>query len=381
MIVPPAVLLYLALFLQLLADFSQRRTFLATGALRLLPLAILTSIHPAAAINSEEAAELLWTGRSAATEFLVWVGLLTVARLCPRGHEWKLNPHGTRCVTLLSRYEDVESEDENGNPKVKREFCRAASTWRTPGGFCQALPSRGFTPDKFVKTLFWFSEGESLRRCKKEACISDKVLARIVNALRRIMRWDLERSWAAEPKLGGWGNIVAIDETYWRKPKVNRAGFRGRFLRTQKVCVLGLCEISMETRTCTGRVRLIQIAGPTKACIREQVLRHVELGSLVFTDQHKSYLWLTEAGYVHRSVNHSRREFSRIERIYGQPVNVTTNSAEGLFGRVKEFSRAKQRKKYRGGVMVSFSQNFCGGKKELAGILAGTGPPFFPSAS
>ena len=79
-----------------------------------------------------------------------------------------------------------------------------------------------------------------------------------------------------------------MDETYWRKPKVNRAGFRGRPSFTEKVCVLGILEVDMETRTCTGRVRLIQIAGPTKVCIREQVLLHVEPGSLVFTDSHKS---------------------------------------------------------------------------------------------
>ena len=36
---------------------------------------------------------------------------------------------------------------------------------------------------------------------------------------------------------------------------------------------------------------------------------------------------------MHRSVNHKAGEFSRMERIFGQDVNVTTNAVEGLFGR------------------------------------------------
>ena len=98
-----------------------------------------------------------------------------------------------------------------------------------------------------------------------------------------------------------------------------------------------MCEVQMETRKCTGQLRLIEIAAPTKALIKEEVLKHVEGGSLVFTDQRKSYKWLKESGYVHRAVNHSVREFSREETIYGQKIIVSTNAVEGLFGRCKQF--------------------------------------------
>eukprot|EP00973_Karenia_brevis_P082238 11401055-Karenia_brevis.AAC.1 len=68
---------------------------------------------------------------------------------------------------------------------------------------------------------------------------------------------------------------------------------------------------------------------------------HVEPRSLLFTDGHKAYGILKQAGYIHGSGNHKAREFSRPEMIYGVEVVVTTNSAEGMFGQCKEFTRAK----------------------------------------
>eukprot|EP00973_Karenia_brevis_P055393 7701908-Karenia_brevis.AAC.1 len=101
----------------------------------------------------------------------------------------------------------------------------------------------------------------------------------------------------------------------------------------------------MVTRRETGQIILVCIAGPTKALIKEKVDQYVEPGSLIFTDSHKSYAWLTDAGYVHRSVNHKEGEFSRPELVYGVWVNVTSNPTEGLFGRCKQFARTKGVKK------------------------------------
>eukprot|EP00973_Karenia_brevis_P051450 7144729-Karenia_brevis.AAC.1 len=41
-------------------------------------------------------------------------------------------------------------------------------------------------------------------------------------------------------------------------------------------------------------------------------------------------------------------EFSREEQIFGATINVSTNSAEGLFGRVKTFTRGKGVKRISG---------------------------------
>ena len=101
---------------------------------------------------------------------------------------------------------------------------------------------------------------------------------------------------------------------------------------------------------------LVQVQGEQKSVIQKSFREHVKQGTLVFTDSHKSYHWLAGAGYVHRCVNHKQRDFSHAEVIFGEEVLVSSNAAEGLFGRCKTFVRN------RGGKQVT--------PQAYAGILA-----------
>ena len=64
------------------------------------------------------------------------------------------------------------------------------------------------------------------------------------------------------------------------------------------------------------------------------------------------------SGFVHRAVNHKQREFSRRETVFGKEVVVSTNAAEGLFGRLKAWMRTKAAKKVSrnsyGGLLAEF---------------------------
>ena len=51
------------------------------------------------------------------------------------------------------------------------------------------------------------------------------------------------------------------------------------------------------------------------------------------------------SGFVHRAVNHKQRAFSRRETIFGKEIVVSTNAAEGRFGRLKAWMRTKAAKK------------------------------------
>ncbi|CAE7387926.1 unnamed protein product, partial [Symbiodinium microadriaticum] len=81
-----------------------------------------------------------------------------------------------------------------------------------------------------------------------------------------------------------------------------------------------------------------------QATLKREIETHVLPGSLIFTDRHKSYHFLgrRQSQYVHRAVNHKAGEFSRMERIFGQDINVTTNAVEGLFGRLKKYLRQRE---------------------------------------
>ena len=108
-----------------------------------------------------------------------------------------------------------------------------------------------------------------------------------------------------------------------------------------------MVELDLETQRETGKLRLIVIPGTTKAIFLRTIREHIKPMSLIFTDSHRSYSFLSRpnSGFVHRAINHKRREFSREEVLCGVPTLVSTNAAEGLFGRVKQFFRQQHQKR------------------------------------
>ena len=116
------------------------------------------------------------------------------------------------------------------------------------------------------------------------------------------------------PKLGGRGKVVIIDETYFTKKKVSRGGFQGRYTRGHKTIIMGMVELDLATRQETGNMRLITLPGTTKAIFKDAIEAHILRGSLILTDSHRSYSFLSRrlSGYVHRCVNHRQREFSKM---------------------------------------------------------------------
>ena len=140
---------------------------------------------------------------------------------------------------------------------------------------------------------------------------------------------------------------MCIDETWLTKKERSTGGFQGRSTAGTKTIVLGMMEINFESRRATGNCILMEIPDRSARTLKRFINTHVVPGSLIFTDSFKGYAWLSRpnSGFVHRCVNHKRREFSKTERIFGREVVVSTNSAEGLFGRLKSFLRAKGAKK------------------------------------
>ena len=108
--------------------------------------------------------------------------------------------------------------------------------------------------------------------------------------------------------------------------------------------VMGFLELDLQTRRATGACVLITIPNRKKQTLHQEITRYIEPGSLIFTGRFKSYQFLSSrnSAYVHRAVNHSAGEFSRMERIFGEDINVSTNAVEGLFGRLKSYLRQRR---------------------------------------
>lgn len=274
--------------------------------------------------------------RAQAFEFLVFVGLIQLPRLCTYGgHAWQASTTGGYpCVHCTQRLRDGEGDQR----------CNSRMTWRLPGTLAHNLPSN-VKPVQLVKGIYWYMQEVPLKTVRAQCNLAEKSARALFYHLRMIMTARVFQLQGSLPMLGGPGRVVCVDETFFTKKKRAKGGFQGRYTVGHKTIVLGMTELYLDTRKETGNVRLLIIPDVKKQTLMSKITSHVVPGSLIFTDSLKSYKGLTRAGFVHRYVNHKQREFSRVEDLFGASVNVSTNAAEGLFGRLKRWCRARQVKR------------------------------------
>ncbi|CAE7234151.1 unnamed protein product [Symbiodinium sp. CCMP2592] len=209
-------------------------------------------------------------------------------------------------------------------------------TWRQRG----TLPyycSSNLTPHLYLKMLYYFASDADYKTCLRECGIKAKVWRVLVEKLRGIL-WLVAGAQHQE-QIGGRDRIVAVDETFFTKKKRARGGFAGRHTAGHDTLVLGMIELDLRTRRATGRCRLQVIPNRKKATLKRHLMQHVVPGSLVFTDGLKSYGWMSarDSPFVHRQSQEEGIQQGRD----GQEINVSSNAAEGLFGRLKSYVRRR----------------------------------------
>jgi transposase-like protein len=156
-------------------------------------------------------------------------------------------------------------------------------------------------------------KGISSMQLAKEIGITQKSAWFVLHRLREACGSKLE-------KLKG---IIEIDETFvggketnkheWKKLKAGRG-------TVGKTPVLGMRERG-------GRTVAMPIEGTDKETIQAAVQRHVEVGSIVDTDESGAYTGIHFLGYTHGTVNHGAGEYVR--------EDVTTNGIESVFAVLK----------------------------------------------
>ena len=281
----------------------------------------IKSIAAAMDANSEEYATKVWCSNNRALWFLIWLGLLCLPKQCSRGHNWKFsnNQDGAYChlhctAKLDYPVSDEEAEEEKA-PVYKR--CNYRKSWRDHGFFHFYLPC-SLTPSKYLRALYWFCSDAPQKQILKETGLKVKVWVKIRNVLRSLL-WLVMQTHAGRVQLGGQTDrVVVVDETFFTRKKKNTGGFVGRTTLGHKTIVMGFLELQLSIRKATGACVLIEIPNRKQATLKREIQRHVAPGSLIFTDRH------------------------RTECIFGEDVVVTTNSVEGLFGRLKQYLRQRK---------------------------------------
>jgi transposase-like protein len=119
--------------------------------------------------------------------------------------------------------------------------------------------------------------------------------------------------------IGGKNIIVEIDKSKFRK--------------NENWWVVGIVERTIK-RKCYFEV----VKDRDKETLRQIIKKHVRKGSIIHTDHWKAYSCISELGFRHRRVNHSK---NRIERGTG----VHSNTVEGTWRALKIFISERNRSK------------------------------------
>jgi transposase-like protein len=153
-------------------------------------------------------------------------------------------------------------------------------------------------------------------------CSSKKGIS--ANQLARTLGCTLKTGWfvghrlreamrtvGVEP-MGGGGQVVEVDETYYGKQQGHTAGKRQGHMNP---------VLSLVTRG--GSVRSFHLEGTRLADIAPVVRKHVSREAKLMTDNAGSYLSIGKEFASHETVNHGIDEYVR--------GNVHTNTVEGVF--------------------------------------------------
>jgi len=165
----------------------------------------------------------------------------------------------------------------------------------------------------YVMFLFTTTRnGVAAKRVERELGVTYKTAWRMCHEVRRYMA-----TLDSDDPLGGPGCIVQIDETYIGG-YINAK--EGTALSNKKV-VLGMLE--------SGGELVTRVVPDTKrGALRPHIAAHVLPGTIIHTDEKRSYNGLCLSGFRHQTVNHKSGE-------YVSASGVTVNAIEGFWAMLK----------------------------------------------
>ncbi len=172
---------------------------------------------------------------------------------------------------------------------------------------------------KWFYAMYLFTasrHGVPARELERQLGVTYKCAWRMAHELRKLMSMADYKG-----PLGGPGKHLEADETLVGG---KARGYGKGSARTNKTIVAGIVERD-------GYLRVGPVPDDTMETLEGAITRNVRPGSLISTDEHKSYRNLRRAGYLHRTVKHVDKEYVR--------GAVHVNTIEGFWSRLKNSIR------------------------------------------
>lgn len=222
--------------------------------------------------------------------------------------ENRLWPNGVTCPKCKGK--------ENITPRkhgfYRCNICRLDFTVRTGTIF-----ERSHVPlHKWLYAMYLLvtaRKGISSMQLAKEIGITQKSAWFVLQRLREACKGEFK-------KLSG---IIEIDEAFIGGREANKHMNKRTLLGpgvSGKIPVVGMRERH-------GRVRAVVVNNTDRQTLYVTIMRNVERGSILNTDEHRGYEGIDRLNYLHATINHGRGEYRR--------GPVTTNGIESIFAVLK----------------------------------------------
>lgn len=170
--------------------------------------------------------------------------------------------------------------------------------------------------------IFMFTttrNGVAAKELERQLGVTYKTAWRMADEIRKHMAQV-----DGEAQVGGEGKIVEIDETWIGGSLTFRRGDnRSRSQRQNKTLVMGMLERD-------GSVLTTIVPDNRKHSLLPKIAEHVAPGSMIHTDELRSYKDVPKMGFGHDTVNHSR----------GRYVSVTGAHVQGIENFWSQLKRA-----------------------------------------
>lgn len=174
--------------------------------------------------------------------------------------------------------------------------------------------SFGISMKTLLKVLLRYSAGQQQSLIVSTIKISNPTYKKLISKVVKLMDENNKQ----QLKLGGPGKVVQIDETMMNYKCKSHRG-RSALNRTDALCI-----VEVENNK-ISKVWAQVIEDKTIATIMPIICERVYAGSIIHTDEHKTYKALPRFGFLHDCVCHKYEFINAVSRVHTQNVESFNN--------------------------------------------------------